>query len=135
TSHFDILAEHPINPLKSPFAHAINRNDVATADTAKVRRVLRAAERAGNVRPRRHHPLWATEVFWPSKPPGHTGISLRAQARFIEEAFYVLWKAGVSVVINAEIRDEKYDPGNPGASQQSGTFFYNGKTKPSYRTF
>jgi hypothetical protein len=43
--------------------------------------------------------------------------------------------AGVSVVMNFEIRDEQFFRHRPGATVQSGTFFYDGRKKPSFRSF
>jgi hypothetical protein len=134
-SHFDILAEHPINLTGGPSQHAPHAGDVAVPDMPEVRQVLRAAERAGNVRPVGRHPLWVTELFWSTHPGNPFSVRLRTQAKWIEQAFYKLWAAGVSVVMNFEIRDEKFDPHHPTSTIQSGTFFYDGRKKPSFRSF
>jgi hypothetical protein len=130
--HLDVLAHHPITD-GSPHKHAINKNDVPVADFHKVRNVVRAAERTHHVVPGGHHPLWVTELWWNTKPPNRFGFSLRKQAKWIEQAFYLLWKQGATAVINLEIRDSALmDPSN---SLQSGVYFHNNNKKPSAKTF
>ncbi len=131
--HFDILSQHPISQFTStgsPHAHAANRNDVAIADFHDVKRVLRAAQRTHHVRPGGHHALWATEFWWITKPyPASFAIPVRKQARWIQEAFYLLWKQGARVAINLQIRDDPL----PGFT--SGIYFSDGKPKPATRSF
>jgi hypothetical protein len=131
----DVLAHHPITTSGGPRRSAIHRDDAAMPDFRRIRRVLRAAERAGRVLPRGRHPMWATEFFWNTNPPSILGVPPPTQARWIAEAFYLLWKQGVRVAINIPIRDDPYDPGNPYLSVQSGLFFLNGEPKPSARSF
>ena len=106
---FDVLAHHPINTSGSPRRHAVNSNDASSPDLDRIARVLRAAERAGTVLPGRH-PLWATEMWWDSKPPNSAGSPLGRQARWIEDALYQAWKDGASVVVNLVIRDSPSGP-------------------------
>jgi hypothetical protein len=135
--HLDVFADHPITTSGGPHRHALSHNDVFVADFPKVRRLLRAAERAKHVRPGGHHPLWVTELWWITNPPNQSPFSFspQKQARFIEEAFYMLWKQGVRVVVNQQIRDAQYNPQNPLATLQTGVFFFDGSPKPSARTF
>jgi hypothetical protein len=130
--HLDILAHHPITD-GSPAKPALNRDNAGVADFHKIRKVLRAAEHTHHVRPGGHHALWATELWWNTRPPNKFGFPVKTQAKWIEQAFYLLWKQGASAVINLEIRDSKLtDPAN---SLQSGVFFHNDTPKPSARTF
>jgi len=130
--HLDALSQHPLNVVAGPHHTAINKNDVLIADFHRVRRVLRAAERAGTVRPRGHHPLWATEIAFVSDPPNfRKGIPVKKHARWLEEGLYLLWKQGAKVVINLTIRDPVY----PGGPFTSGVFFHDGTAKPAQRSF
>jgi len=134
--HFDILSQHPLNFNKPPRYRPYNPNDVQVATFGKVKRTLRAAERAKHVRPGGHRPLWATEYIWYTNPPNPTGVSPMTQARWIEFGFYLLWKEGASVVLNYPLRDEPRDPTQPpGRWGTSGTFYYNGSRKPSFQSF
>jgi hypothetical protein len=134
--HLDVLSHHPVNILNSPKRSAVSGDDVEIADFHKVRKVLHAAEHAKHVRPGGHHPLWATEIWWITDPPNRIGVSTKKQAKWLEQGLYLLWKQGASVVLNYEIRDIAYDPGQPPRAQvTSGVFFHNGKKKPAYRSF
>ena len=131
---FDVLAHHPINTSGGPQRHALNPNDASSADLDRIVRVLRAAERAGTVLPGRH-PIWATEMWWDSNPPNSAGAPLGRHARWIEQALYLLWKAGASVVLNLEIRDATTGPLDARAGAQSGIFFADGQAKPAFQAF
>jgi hypothetical protein len=133
-ANFDVLAHHPINTSGGPRRHAINPRDASSADLDRVVRVLRAAERAGTVLPGRH-PIWATEMWWDSKPPNSAGSPLGRQARWIEDALYQAWKDGASVVVNLVIRDLPSGPHNTRGGADSGIFFGDGRAKPSFTAF
>ena len=134
--HLDVLSHHPVNIFNPPNYSAKDPDDVEVADFHNVRRTLRAAEHANNVRPGGHHPLWATEIWWLVDPPNPLGISPEKQARWLEQSFYLLWKQGASAVVNFEIRDPAFDPNQGGHGQSTtGVFFHSGKKKPAYRSF
>jgi hypothetical protein len=133
--HLDVLSHHPINFFTNPHRKPINKNDAPVANFKAVKRVMKAAERTNHVRPKgKNHPLWATEILWYSDPPTRFGVPVKTQAKWLEDALYLLWKQGASVAINFEIRDLKYDPRKP-RLPYSGVFFHNGKKKPAYRAF
>ena len=108
---FDILAHHPINTSGGP--HAKRRAPRRRLDSGlqERRQTLRAAERhRDDRRLTGRHPVWATELWWDSNPPDTVeGVSLRKHARYIEQALYLLWKQGASVVINLQLRDTPFD--------------------------
>ena len=130
-THLDVLSHHPINFTNPPTYRAINHDDIELADFHKLVALIHAAERTGHVRPRGHHPLWATELCWYTKPPSSFGIPPAKQARWLEQGFYLLWKQGASVAVNFLLRDE---PHTGLFSASTGVFFYNGQKKPSYKS-
>jgi hypothetical protein len=132
---FDIYSHHPINVFGGPRKSAQDPDDInAVTDMSHVKRTLHAAERAHTV-PRGRHPLWATELFWETKPPDEKwGHPLLQQARWIEDAFYLLWREGVSVGILLQIVDTPVGP-DKFEGLQSGLFFPNGDPKPSFTAF
>jgi hypothetical protein len=132
--HLDILSHHPINFFTNPHYKAFSRNDAPTANFNRVKRVMRAAAKTKHVRPKGRKPLWATEILWYTDPPTRFGVPVNKEARWLEDALYLLWKQGASVVINFEIRDLPYDPKRP-RLPYSGVFFENGKPKPAYRAW
>jgi hypothetical protein len=133
----DILSHHPINLFGGPLDHAADPDDATSGDLDRIKRVLRAAEKAGNVKPGGRHSLWVTESFWYSNPPTEFGYPLPVQARYIEQAFYVWWKAGAQVAINFLIRDVS-NTGGPTLGPETfgtGVFFGDGTPKPAYDAF
>jgi hypothetical protein len=135
-AQFDVLAHHPIDTAGGPTVSAINRDDVSTPDVGALRRLLRAAERLHTVGGPRRHPIWATEIWWESNPPDRTsGVPLATQARYIEQALYLLWKQGVSVVVNLEIADPEFDRRHPDRTVEAGLFFHDGRPKPALQAF
>jgi hypothetical protein len=128
---FDVLAHHPINTSGSPTRSAINPDDASTPDFKNVAKILGAAERLHTTGTTGRHPLWATEIWWSSKPPDRRfGISLGRQARYLEQALYLLYKQGASVVINLELQDPP--TGKPVAA---GLLFADGAPKPAFQAF
>ena len=113
-ANFDVLAHHPINTSGGPERGAIDPDDVSTPDLGSLRTLLRAAERAGQTGTPGPHELWVTEIWWESNPPdGFEGVPLKRQARWLEQALYLLWRDGARVVINLQVRDAPFDKDEP----------------------
>jgi hypothetical protein len=131
--HLDILSHHPVNIIAPPTRSAKDPDDVEVADFGKLRKLLRVAERARNVKPRRGHSLWATEIWWLSDPPNPVGVPVQKEARWLEQGLYLLWKKGAQKVINYQIADKPRDPAFPPRQQvTTGIYFQDGKRKPAY---
>jgi hypothetical protein len=116
----DVLGHHPISTQNPPTYSAISPDDAAMTDIDRLRRVLRAAEKAGVVQPGGKRQIWATEFWW------HDAVPAPRQARYIEQALYVLWKQRVEVAIHYLIRDS--DP-------YQGLIARDGKEKPAFQAF
>lgn len=125
---FDALDHHPYS-IAGPLWHAINADDVSIPDMYKITRVLRAAERAHHVLPAGPKSVWATEIEWDTDPPDPHGVPIQSQARWLEQALYVLWSQGVSTVMWLQIVDQPPIP-NYASTYQGGLYFLNGKPKP-----
>lgn len=124
----DVLSHHPINTSGGPDQHAIHPDDAPTADLGEVKRILRAAERGGNVSPRGPHPLWATEAwFWPISSGGQ--VPPTRQGRWVEDALHRFWKTGVEVAIYYRVRDPE------STVLPTGLFSANGAPKPALQAF
>ncbi|MFN8150899.1 MAG: hypothetical protein U0R24_07210 [Solirubrobacterales bacterium] len=130
---FDVIAHHPINRTDPPKAKAANKGDVEVADFGSLVDVLRAAERQGTPATGGKHDVWANEIWWQTNPPDKAeGVSYKTQARWYQQTFQMLWKAGADNVTLLQLQDSKYTPGEfTLASYQSGVFTYAGKRKPS----
>jgi hypothetical protein len=131
-ARFDVAAHHPIN-VGAPTRSAINADDASTPDLGRIKRILRAAAQTGRVVPGGNKPIWATELWWNSSPPGR-GLPLGRQARYLEQGFYVLWKQAVPVVFWFEVRDLVPDPGGL-PIPTSGLFFRDGRPKPALQAY
>jgi len=130
---FDVWAHHPINVGK-PRRQALNRDDASTPDLGKIERVVKKAVKTGRALPKRKKPLWATEIWWDSKPPDPNGVVERKHARWLAESFYLLWKQGAERVVWFLIKDVP-SGGDFGATPQSGLYLAGGKPKLAQQAF
>lgn len=128
-ARMDVLDHHPYD-IGGPFQHAVNAGDVSVPDMGKLARLLRAAVRDRTLLPRTTKHLWATELGWVSRPPDRQGVPLRKQARWLEQALYVLWRERVSTVCWLQIADDS-GPGGLAA----GLYLADGKAKPAAAAF
>lgn len=132
----DVFAHNAITRPGGPTDAAELPDNASTADFGKLKRVVRAAERHKTILPAGRRPLWSTEMWWESSPPdAKNGVPLSRQARWIEQAFYVLWKAGASVAVNLHVGDrpEGFDGLND--TLQDGLYFRDGSPKPALTAF
>jgi hypothetical protein len=134
--HLDAVSAHPLNIENGPHYKPHSKNDTQVANFSRVRKVLKAAKRAHTVRPRGHKSLWVTEAGMLSDPPNPKGPPVNTQARWVEEALYLLWKQGASVVLNLNIRDPAYIAHHvPSGQWTTGIFFRGGKAKPAFKAW
>lgn len=133
-SNFDAQDIHPYSAYQ-PEKHAFNADDVGPADIYKMNRALSAAARLHHVFPAGSKSVVVTEFSWDTNPPDPHGVSLQTQAKWLEDAFYVLWRQGVQTIMWWRLTDQ--DPGTRGypSTYQSGVLFENGRPKPSATAF
>jgi hypothetical protein len=131
--HLDALSHHPY-AVAGPLQHAFNADDAAVPDIYKLARVLRAAERTGRVLPRGPKRLWVTEISWDSSPPDPQGVPINQQARWLEQALYVLWRQNVDTVLWLQIVDSPPVP-SYSTTYQAGLYYLNGGAKPAAQAF
>ncbi len=119
---FDIFAIHPYT-TGGPTHRAPGADDVELGDLGKLRRLLKAADRAHRIRSAlRRTPLWITEFGWDSRPPDPGGLPARLHARWVAEALYRAWRAGVSVFFWFGLRDEARGDRPADQTVESGLF-------------
>lgn len=121
--HFDIFTIHPYT-TGGP-SHRGGPDDVELGDLPKLQRLLKAADRAGRIQGEYSRtPLWITEFSWDSNPPDPGGLPMKIETRWVAEALYRSWKAGVSHFFWYGLRDEQPGPGQSfSESVQSGLYF------------
>ncbi len=132
-ARFDVLSHHPIGTTGGPTLSAFHPDDAATPDLGQVGRLLAAAEAAGTLGVGGPHALWATELWWESDPPdAEHGEPLARQARWYQQALYLLWRQGAAAAILLQLRDDPYDPLGEADALQAGVLFEDGGRKPSF---
>jgi hypothetical protein len=136
----DIWATNPYT-TGGPTHSAPGPDDVSIGDLPEMRRLLRAADRAGHVRSRLSPvPFWVTEFAWDSKPPDPGGLPLWLHARWAAEALYRMWRSGVTTVFWFQLRDERASSQPFGGVFESGLYRNGGRLsadrpKPALRAF
>jgi hypothetical protein len=126
--HFDAIDHHPYG-IGGPEAHALNATDATVPDIYKLTRVLAVAERDHTALPAGKKGVWITEIAWNTTPPVAGNVPIQQAARWVEQAFYVLWHQGVSTVLWYRLADEPTEP-NQAISTHSGIYFIGGSSKP-----
>jgi len=133
---FDVWSHHPYT-TGGPTHQAFLADDASLGDMPEVRRTLNAGIRYRRIASTRPVRLWVTEFSWDTKPPDPHGVPMRVHTYWVAEALYRMWKAGVSLVVWHQLRD------NPTVGEnllQSGLYFRgsnwaNDRPKPSLRAF
>jgi hypothetical protein len=139
--HFDGWGHHPYTS-GNPTHHAFLDTDVSLGDLGKMKRLLDASVKAGHVVPRRKMRFLATEFSWDTNPPDPGAVPLKLHTRWVAEALYRMWTAGMDSVTWYLLRDDENNDGRPNrAVFQSGLYFHcpNGikcdKPKPALQAF
>lgn len=123
--HFDIFDVHPYT-TGGP-THEGGPDDVQLGDLAKLRTLLRAADRAGRIKGNKFKrtPLWVTELSWDSAPPDPGGLPMKIESQWTAEALYRSWSAGVRNFFWFSLVDFEPDPQYPSyETLESGLFFW-----------
>ncbi len=132
-AQFDVLAHDPYS-FAGPKRPAFNADDVSLVDMWKLTRAVAVAQRTGRALPRIHHPVWVTEFGWSSDPPNPRAVPLLQRAHWIEQAFYVLWRQGISTATWYLIVDQAPTP-SYAATWQTGLYYRNGRRKADFEAF
>ena len=140
SASFDILATNPYT-TGGPTHEGPDPDDVSLGDLGELKRLLRAADRAGRVRTSVRNPqLWVTEFGWDSRPPDPGGVRMGIHKRWVAEALYRAWRAGVSNFLWFGLRDLARD-GLPYSETIQAGLYFRGRSlaadrpKPSLRAF
>jgi hypothetical protein len=129
-TRFDVWAHNPYTN-GGPNWHARGANNSSVGDLPEMRALLTAAKRAGTIISARAPEFWVTEFSWDSNPPDPKGVPSALHARWVAEALYRMWQAGVSAVIWFRLQDDPL----PETPYQSGFFTAGGQAKHSLEAF
>jgi hypothetical protein len=129
-TRFDIWAHNPYTN-GGPNWHAYSPANASIGDLPEMRALLAAAKRAGTVISPRPPDFWVTEISWDTNPPDPKGVPAALHARWVSEALYRMWQAGVSTVIWWRLQDDPLRE----TPYQSGFFTAGGRAKRSLEAF
>jgi hypothetical protein len=113
----DVWSHHPYTS-GGPTHRASNRDAISLGDMRKMKKLLNAAIKQGRFSSSRSIAFWVTEFGWDTSPADPKGVPLRLHARWVSEALYRMWEAGVSLVTWYRLRD-----GPASGPVQSGLWF------------
>ena len=113
----DVWSHHPYTS-GGPTHRASNRDAISLGDMLKMKRGLNAAIQQKRFASRGQVAFWVTEFGWDTAPSDPKGVPLKLHARWVSEALYRMWYAGVSLVTWYRLRD-----GPPEGPVQSGLWF------------
>jgi hypothetical protein len=124
---FDIFAIQPYT-TGGP-THEGGVNDVELGDLGKLQTLIAAADRAGRIHGAyKRTPLWVTEFSWDSNPPDPGGLAMKIETRWVAEALYRAWRAGVGHFFWYSLRDSAGEPGVPYAETLESGLYFRGAT-------
>jgi hypothetical protein len=129
-TRFDVWAANPYTN-GGPDHRALIPDDASIGDLPRMHDLLTAAKRAGTIRSARAPEFWVTEFSWDTNPPDPRGIPSALHARWVAEALYRMWQAGVSAVIWFRLQDDPLSV----SPYQSGFYTAGGKAKHSLEAF
>jgi hypothetical protein len=116
---FDAWSTHPYTG-GGPTHHAIAATDVSLGDLPEMRAILNAGIRYNHIShlisPVR---FWVGEFSWDTNAPDPKALPKALHARWVSEALYRSWRAGVSTFIWHQMRDRAL----PATAYQSGFYF------------
>lgn len=133
--HFDIWSAHPYT-AGGPTHHAYRASDVSLGDLPEMKAVLDSAVRSGRIVSKQRLRFWVTEFSWDSAPPDPAGVPAALEGRWVAEALYRMWSAGVSLVTWFTLRDRpiQTSPYQSGLYYQ-GSSYAGARPKPALTAF
>jgi hypothetical protein len=132
--HFDVWSHHPYT-FGGPFGKAIKPDDVELGDLPRMKALLTAGVKLGQVASAQPVQFWVTEFGWDTNPPRKHAAPLSLAARWTAESLHQMWLSGVSLVTWFLLED--YPSPSP---YQSGLYYHaesleNAQPKPGLTAF
>jgi polysaccharide biosynthesis protein PslG len=147
---FEAWSTHPYT-AGGPTHHAIASTDVSLGDLPELRRVLSAGVRYGHViHANASIGFWVGEFSWDSNLPDPKAVPSGLHRRWVSEALYRAWRAGVSNFIWFTVRDRsirtmpyqsgfwycgRATRGDDGTCDKDASNWASSVRKPSWRAF
>ena len=129
-TQFDIWAHNPYTNGGPTWKAKIPGN-ASIGDLPAMHALLMAAKRQGTIVSTGQPQFFVTEFSWDTNPPDPKGVPMKLHARWVSEALFRMWQAGVSAVIWFRLQDDplRLSP------YQSGFFTTSGQAKYSLEAF
>jgi hypothetical protein len=137
----DAVAHHPYQFFTPPTRHSRNGDDAGIGDSRRLLRALDRLVRSGRIKTpgRRKLSVYYTEFGYQTNPPDpFSGISLRRQSRWLQDAAYLVWRTPRIRALNQfRLTDGRLSGRGLSAFRefQSGLLFANRRPKPAFRSF
>lgn len=113
----DAWSHHPYTS-GDPTHKAGHPDSISLGDLPRMQKLLKTAARRGRIASHGPVKFWVTEFGWDTAPTDPKGVPLALHARWVSEAIYRSWSAGVSLFVWYRLRD-----GPPTGAVQSGLWF------------
>lgn len=132
----DAWSVHPYS-TGGPSTLPANPDNVWIANLGALSSLVRAAQRLGTLVSSQPVQTWVTEFSWDSSPPFAQGVPAALEGRWVAEALYRGWQAGVGVFSWFSLSDEAV----ASWSRQGGLYFecsagaYCAQPKPAGQAF
>jgi hypothetical protein len=114
----DVWSVHPYTS-GGPSTKPANPNNIWIANLRSLSNVVQAAQRLGTLTSKHRAQTWVTEFSWDSNPPNPGGVPVALQGRWVSEAIYRGWQAGINVFTWFMLRDQSLES----SPFQSGLYF------------
>lgn len=132
----DAWSVHPYS-TGGPSTLPANPDDIWIANLQSLSSLVRSAQRLGTLVSSQPVQTWVTEFSWDSSPPVSQGVPTALEGRWVAEALFRSWRAGVSVFSWFSLSDEAVS----NWSRQAGLYFgcsagtYCDQPKPAGQAF
>jgi hypothetical protein len=114
----DAWSVHPYS-TGGPSTLPANPDNVWIANLQSLSALVRSAQRLGTLVSGHPAQTWVTEFNWDSAPPSTQGVPATLESRWVAEALYRSWRAGISVFSWFSLSDEPVSSW----SRQGGLYF------------
>jgi hypothetical protein len=137
----DAIGHHPYSFFNPPTRPSGNRDDAGIGDGGRLLGVLDRLVRRGRIRPSgsRRLDVFYTEFGYQTDPPDpFSGVSLRRQRRWLQDAAYLVWRSPRIRALNQfRLTDGPLRGRGLTAFRefQSGLLFSSRRQKPAFRSF
>jgi hypothetical protein len=131
---FDAFSIHPYT-FGGPTHLPATADDFALGNLAVVPQMLREQEQRGEIVSRGPLQFWITEFSYDTNPPDKQTLPFALQTRWVDQAFYEMWKNGATQVTWFLVRDQPLSTVWQSGLYLAGSTIAADRPKPTLRAF